>query len=354
MTPQEIVEAYVGLASRCLDALLEEFSGTDRPTVYTGLWLVPRDGGEPLRSGYLEGLGHFTLHGIGCRFELDSGEVVDVDWDEKGRAVFDSWRLLMYAQSVGIENHDEASLRRAASESAAVVSLRGGGFTWPDNKYDMNRVEASTDHSLRSPASANARPQRKGRRGCRVGILHQRAEAGRWIWMSATMPLWVLATWHYWRNAGTPEELGRLFRSLSPEAAPPFAYFAAGVGVVAAALLAVMTAVQLGWLPLWGIHRKSRDSMVMFTVLPVPRFRVRSGHDRVALVTVEEANTQANHLGIPVHVWKLEIDGKFLAAHLPRPPTQRDLEHVRQRLELAGFEPNVRVEPSRQRAPKRR
>lgn len=139
MTPREIVEEFASLTARCLDAIVIKYRGTDRPTVWTGLWLVPRDGGEPVRSGVLYGLGTFKLHGRGCGFELDSGAYVDVDWDEEGRAVFDSWRVLMFARSIGDESVDGESLRIAARQVAWVVALGPDTFTWPHRRYDVIR-----------------------------------------------------------------------------------------------------------------------------------------------------------------------------------------------------------------------
>lgn len=137
MTPRDIVDAFTHLTAQCLDALVCKYEGTERPTVWTGLLLRPRDGGEPVRSGALEGLGTFILHGDGCRFELDSGEVVDVDWDAKGCAVFDSWRVLMYARSIGDTSVDQGSLRQAASRVAAIVAIGPDIFAWPDRRYDL-------------------------------------------------------------------------------------------------------------------------------------------------------------------------------------------------------------------------
>lgn len=139
MTPGEIVDAFTQLTAQCLEALIAEYEGTDRPTVWTGLFLRPRDGGGPVRSGELEGLGSFKLHGRGCRFELESGADVDVDWDDQGRAVFDSWRILMYARSVGDRSVDQESLREAASEKSSLVQIDPDTFTWVDRRYDVTR-----------------------------------------------------------------------------------------------------------------------------------------------------------------------------------------------------------------------
>lgn len=142
MTPREIVETFVQLTARCLDALVVKFEGTERPTVWTGLFVQPRDGSNPIRSGVLEGLGTFKLHGRGCQFELDSGAGVDVDWDSDGRAVFDSWRILMFARSLGDESVDQESLRAAALQVPSIVELAPDTFTWPDHLYDVTWNES--------------------------------------------------------------------------------------------------------------------------------------------------------------------------------------------------------------------
>jgi len=137
MNPRQIVEVFALLAAQCLDALIARYEGIERPTVWTGLFLQPRGGGEPARCGALEGLGTFKLHGRGCQFELESGADVDVDWDAEGRAVFDSWRVLMYARSIGVTSVDQESLRQAASEVATIVAIGPDNFTWPDQRYDL-------------------------------------------------------------------------------------------------------------------------------------------------------------------------------------------------------------------------
>ena len=138
MTAYETVDVFVQQTSRCLDALLLLHGGTERPTVWTGLWLVPRDGSDPVRSGPLPGLGTFQLHGIGCRFELDTGEILDVDWDAHGRAIFDSWRLGIFAQSADHLPVDENALQLAAGEHPALVEVAPDTFTWKDPRYNLS------------------------------------------------------------------------------------------------------------------------------------------------------------------------------------------------------------------------
>lgn len=137
MTPQEIVHEFTGLTSRCLDVLIAEYGGAERPTVWTGLFLRPRDGGDPVRSGPLRGLGRFNLHGCGCAFELDSGEDLDVDWDDDGRAVFNSWKLRFFALSIGNDHVSREELRLAAIADAGILQLADDVFTWSDERYDL-------------------------------------------------------------------------------------------------------------------------------------------------------------------------------------------------------------------------
>lgn len=142
MTPEEIVDTFAQLTAQCLDTLIANYGGTERSTVWTGLFLRPRDGDLAVRSGALEGLGTFKLHGRGCQFELESGADLDVNWDTEGRAVFDSWRVLMYARSIGDVSVDQESLRHAASEVATVVAIGPDIFTWPDRRYDLTLGDA--------------------------------------------------------------------------------------------------------------------------------------------------------------------------------------------------------------------
>jgi hypothetical protein len=137
VTPLELVEEYARLTVRCLDRLMVQYSGTERPTVWTGLWLQPCDGGDPVRSGTLEGFGSFRLHGVGCSFELDTGEDLDVDWrSEDGVAVFNPWWILFFAQSIGDGDVSVDELRAAACSSPLIVQLSENEFTWPTRKYD--------------------------------------------------------------------------------------------------------------------------------------------------------------------------------------------------------------------------
>ena len=89
---------------------------------------IASDESQRVREGSLEGIGEFRIHGVGCRFELSSGEVVDFDWDEEGREVFDAWRLMSYARSRGIESESVDSLREAARGVAGLVEVRPGWF----------------------------------------------------------------------------------------------------------------------------------------------------------------------------------------------------------------------------------
>lgn len=129
---------FLRLAARCLDVLMVHYVGPERPTVWTGMLLRPRDGSDPVRGGDLPGLGTFKLHGRGCQFELDSGEDLDIDWDSEGRAVFDSWRILLFARSIGDDAVEREALRLAAAKSPSVSQIADDLFTWPDRGYDTS------------------------------------------------------------------------------------------------------------------------------------------------------------------------------------------------------------------------
>ena len=75
MTPAEIVHQFATLTGTCLDHLLSEYKGLERRSIMERAVLVPRVGSAGLSDGQIGSLGQFLLHGTGCRFELDSGEV---------------------------------------------------------------------------------------------------------------------------------------------------------------------------------------------------------------------------------------------------------------------------------------
>jgi hypothetical protein len=137
MTPIEIVDTFAALAARCLDQLRSTYDGIERTAVDLPAQLLPKDGSAPVRRGQLGTLGRFELHGRGCRFELPTGEDLDIDWDSDGRAVFDSWRILMFARSIGESSVDRDSLRRAALEATQLWQVQEDWFTWADRNYDL-------------------------------------------------------------------------------------------------------------------------------------------------------------------------------------------------------------------------
>lgn len=136
-TPHKIVDSFVRLTPRCLDTLITQYAGTERPTVWTGLFLVPRAGSDPVRSGQLNGLGTFALHGPGCSFELHAGEALCVDWDDDGRAVIGSWRIRMFAESIGDQLINVEALGAAAGQTSSIIQIALDQFTWPLRRYDL-------------------------------------------------------------------------------------------------------------------------------------------------------------------------------------------------------------------------
>lgn len=129
MTAEEIVAEFVGRVIECDMALRETFEGTGREGAGSPLSLLTADGRQ-VRTGKLEGIGEFRMHGIGCRFDLISGEIVDFDWDADGRESFDAWRLKIYADSLGFGSESQDSLRDAARRTAGLTEVRPGWFAF--------------------------------------------------------------------------------------------------------------------------------------------------------------------------------------------------------------------------------
>ena len=50
------------------------------------------------RSGRIAD-GEYSFHGLGCRFELDSGEIVDFDLSPDDEPFFDEYRLRVFLES---------------------------------------------------------------------------------------------------------------------------------------------------------------------------------------------------------------------------------------------------------------
>lgn len=110
MNAEAAVRAFVDRLVECVAGLRRQFSGASRIQPGEPLMLFPRDGGPGVRVGEIEGVGEFELHGQGCLVQLFSGEIIDFDWDEDGREIFDGWRLLQFARTLGAEELSEDAL----------------------------------------------------------------------------------------------------------------------------------------------------------------------------------------------------------------------------------------------------
>ncbi len=127
MTPDELVQAYHSALVDCGWAIRRQYRGASRVAVAAPLTLFGVDEGVRVSAGHVNGFGEFKMHGAGCRFVLASGAVVDFDWDPDGRMVFDAWRLLKYAESLGLHPSQE-DLLAAASSSPILTETRPGWF----------------------------------------------------------------------------------------------------------------------------------------------------------------------------------------------------------------------------------
>jgi hypothetical protein len=86
--------------------------------------------GRERRSGVIPRVGSYTFHGVGCRFEFETGEEVDFDWNADGAPTFDVWRLRRYAQSINAKAPVDAELLAACRELTAQGLLREASEGW--------------------------------------------------------------------------------------------------------------------------------------------------------------------------------------------------------------------------------
>lgn len=128
MTPDQIVSAFVRDLRACTHAVRVQFAGAGRLRPGEPLMLLPAGGGPGQRLGRLDGLGDFELHGQGCRVDLDSGAVVDFDWDQDSREVFDGWRLQRFAKSLGDSGVAASALVDAARRNVLLHETTSGWF----------------------------------------------------------------------------------------------------------------------------------------------------------------------------------------------------------------------------------
>jgi hypothetical protein len=138
MTPGDLVIGFITALGVCLRALRGTTSEVSRAEVRAPLTAVGSTGSRS-REGSIDGVGKYQLHGIGCRFELESGEEVDFDWDPDGRPTFDVWRVRAYARSVG---HDSVTADQLAEALASLCDdgvlseAAGDGFHIRDGQNE--------------------------------------------------------------------------------------------------------------------------------------------------------------------------------------------------------------------------
>ena len=128
-SPDDTVAQFADTVVRCLTALSREYTGFERPAVGQPMALRPREAKGTVRFGALEGIGRFQVHGRGCRFELTDGTEVDVDWAADGTVQFDSWKILMFARSVGKSSIDRDALRASARTAPTIEPIDDDNFT---------------------------------------------------------------------------------------------------------------------------------------------------------------------------------------------------------------------------------
>jgi hypothetical protein len=99
--------------------------------------------GSRSRADVIPGVGSFKLHGVGCRFEFESGAEVDFDWDREDRPTFDRFRVIQFARSLGSEvSASDVDVALRALRSAGVLS-GGERDEHPEYRVDHSRPDAT-------------------------------------------------------------------------------------------------------------------------------------------------------------------------------------------------------------------
>jgi hypothetical protein len=122
------VGQFVDRLVQVVSALREEFEGARRPPAAEPLELIARAKPSAVRSGHLEAVGDFSLHGVGCLVECLDGALLDFDWDDS-REVFDGWRLRGFAESLGVGGLSVADMEAAARRSPILAEGPPGWFS---------------------------------------------------------------------------------------------------------------------------------------------------------------------------------------------------------------------------------
>lgn len=130
MAADSIIDDFAQRLALVIDALREQFTGAWRPQTTVPLMLFADVGKPGVREGELVGVGSFVLHGCGCRVVAHDGAVIDFDWDASGQEIVDGWRILTFAESVGVADYDRNVLASAAQRSKRFVEVhdRDGWF----------------------------------------------------------------------------------------------------------------------------------------------------------------------------------------------------------------------------------
>ena len=88
-----------------------------------------KNSGEYPKTGRI-GDGEYSFHGSGCRFELDSGELVDFDLSVHDEGSFDGFRLQSFVKSRSEEWNDAAASEVLADlvNSGVLVQPKSGWY----------------------------------------------------------------------------------------------------------------------------------------------------------------------------------------------------------------------------------
>lgn len=81
---------------------------------------------------------HYEIHGIGCRLWREGGPEVDFDIDDDGVEIFNAWRVVAFADSLGeqgVPTDDE--VERGLAELSRRGEIRSIGPGWYARRYEL-------------------------------------------------------------------------------------------------------------------------------------------------------------------------------------------------------------------------
>ena len=125
------VKPFVVVARATLAVAAHDL-GVDPDDVILSLLKSVQERGESFEGTTTSGI-EYSVHGIGCRFVIPDGSMVDLDIHEDARPIFNAWRVRLWAMSAGGPEPDDHSIHDEAAEMVRQGELsvvQADWWTW--------------------------------------------------------------------------------------------------------------------------------------------------------------------------------------------------------------------------------